>query len=102
MTEGERVKKDIYFGFSLPQSRFARQLPRQREPNYATTIEREPIAIVGSGIPLCFYPIPKDFLPPLSLSGLPPIPPVEPYEVDTELISTAKLLSPPVTLPDAV
>ncbi|MEE1003356.1 MAG: hypothetical protein U0L17_06420, partial [Acutalibacteraceae bacterium] len=38
----ERIKIDIYFGFSLPQSRFARQLPRQREPIYTPTFAKEP------------------------------------------------------------
>ena len=39
----ERIKIDINFGFSLPQSRFARQLPRQREPIYTPTFAKEPI-----------------------------------------------------------
>ena len=39
----EGVKLQENATFSLPQSRYARQLPRQREPNVTPTFAREPI-----------------------------------------------------------
>ena len=38
----EKIETDKFFGFSLPQFRFAQQLPRQREPNYTPTFAKEP------------------------------------------------------------